>query len=157
MKEGRRMKVVHSLLVQEDQILLLFKPSRQKWFLPGGKAEFGENIIQTGCREFFEETGLELKNAELAAVTTVVVEQDSGPTEWMLYTVRGTDSAGCLMAENREGSLAWHSVSDIDSLPMFEGDRFIIQQVLKSRVPVVSTQFYTSSYELINIVSGHNE
>lgn len=157
MKEGRRMKVVHSLLVQEDQILLLFKPSRQKWFLPGGKTEFGENIIQTGCREFFEETGLELKNVELAAVTTVVVEQESGPIEWMLYTVRGTDSSGRLIAENREGSLAWHSISEIDSLPMFEGDRFIIKQVLKSRVPVVSTQFYTSSYELIKIVSGHNE
>ena len=54
------MRVVHSLLVQDDQILLLFKPSRQKWFLPGGKAEFGENIIHTGLREFYEETGLQL-------------------------------------------------------------------------------------------------
>lgn len=151
------MKVVHSLLVQDDQILLLFKPSRQKWFLPGGKAEFGENVIQTGCREFFEETGLELKNAELAAVTTVVVEEDDGSREWMLYTVKGTDSSGHLIIENREGSLAWHAIKDIDALPMFEGDRFIIKELLKSQVPVVSTQFYTPSYELIKIVSGKDE
>lgn len=151
------MKVVHSLLVQDDQILLLFKPSRQKWFLPGGKAEFGENVIQTGCREFFEETGLELKNAELAAVTTVVVEEDEGSREWMLYTVKGTDSSGHLIIENREGSLAWHTIKDIDALPMFEGDRFIIKELLKSNVPVVSTQFYTPSYELIKIVSGKGE
>lgn len=151
------MKVVHSLLVQDDQLLLLFKPSRQKWFLPGGKAEFGENVIQTGCREFFEETGLELKNAELAAVTTIVVEEDDGSREWMLYTVKGTESSGHLIIENREGSLAWHAIKDIDALPMFEGDRFIIKELLKSNVPVVSTQFYTPSYELIKIVSGNGE
>ena len=151
------MKVVHSLLVQDDQLLLLFKLSRQKWFLPGGKAEFGENVIQTGCREFFEETGLELKNAELAAVTTIVVEEDDVSREWMLYTVKGTESSGHLIIENREGSLAWHAIKDIDALPMFEGDRFIIKELLKSNVPVVSTQFYTLSYELIKIVSGNGE
>ncbi len=69
------MRVVNSLLVKDNQILLLFKPSRQKWFLPGGKAEFSENVIQTGCRELFEETGLQLHNAVLGAVTTIVVEE----------------------------------------------------------------------------------
>ena len=43
---------VDSLLVKDNQILLLFKPSRQKWFLPGGKAEFRENVIQTGVENF---------------------------------------------------------------------------------------------------------
>ena len=105
------MKVVHSLLVQDDQILLLFKPSRQKWFLPGGKAEFGENVIQTGCREFFEETGLELKNAELAAVTTVVVEEDEGSREWMLYTVKGTDSSGHLIIKRSPSNIGKASIS----------------------------------------------
>ena len=70
------MRVVHSLLVQDDQILLLFKPSRQKWLLPGGKAEFGENIIQTGLREFCEVSGLPLKHAKLGAITTFVVKEE---------------------------------------------------------------------------------
>ena len=151
------MRVVHSLLVQDDQILLLFKPSRQKWFLPGGKAEFGENIIQTGLREFYEETGLQLKHAKLGAITTVVVEEELEKKEWMLYTVKATDSTGELIEENREGSLAWHSLIEVDELPMFEGDRFIIKKLLESDLPIVSTQIYTPTYELIELIQNTDE
>lgn len=151
------MRVVHSLLVQDDQILLLFKPSRQKWFLPGGKAEFGENIIQTGLREFYEETGLQLKHAKLGAITTVVVEEELEKKEWMLYTIKATDSTGELIEENREGSLAWHSLKEVDELPMFEGDRFIIKKLLESDLPIVSTQIYTPTYELIELIQNTDE
>ena len=151
------MRVVHSLLVQDDQILLLFKPSRQKWFLPGGKAEFGENIIQTGLREFYEETGLQLKHAKLGAITTVVVEEELEKKEWMLYTVKATDSTGELIEENREGSLAWHSLKEVDELPMFEGDRFIIKKLLEADLPIVSTQIYTPTYELIELIQNTDE
>ena len=151
------MRVVHSLLVQDDQILLLFKPSRQKWFLPGGKAEFGENIIQTGLREFYEETGLQLKHAKLGAITTVVVEEELEKKEWMLYTVKATDSTGELIEENREGSLAWHSLKEVDELPLFEGDRFIIKKLLESDLPIVSTQIYTPTYELIELIQNTDE
>ena len=151
------MRVVHSLLVQDDQILILFKPSRQKWFLPGGKAEFGENIIQTGLREFYEETGLQLKHAKLGAITTVVVEEELEKKEWMLYTVKATDSTGELIEENREGSLAWHSLKEVDELPMFEGDRFIIKKLLESDLPIVSTQIYTPTYELIELIQNTDE
>ena len=151
------MRVVHSLLVQDDQILLLFKPSRQKWFLPGGKAEFGENIIQTGLREFYEETGLQLKHAKLGAITTVVVEEELEKKEWMLYTVKAKDSTGELIEENREGSLAWHSLKEVDELPMFEGDRFIIKKLLESDLPIVSTQIYTPTYELIELIQNTDE
>ncbi|MDB8574231.1 NUDIX domain-containing protein [Turicibacter sanguinis] len=151
------MRVVHSLLVQDDQILLLFKPSRQKWFLPGGKAEFGENIIQTGLREFYEETGLQLKHAKLGAITTVVVEEELEKKEWMLYTVKATDSTGELIEENREGSLAWYSLKEVDELPMFEGDRFIIKKLLESDLPIVSTQIYTPTYELIELIQNTDE
>ena len=151
------MRVVHSLLVQNDQILLLFKPSRQKWFLPGGKAELGEHIIQTGVREFYEETGLQLKHAKVGAITTVVVEEGLERKEWMLYTIKGTDSVGELIKENREGSLKWHSIQDIDELPMFEGDRFIIKSLLNTEQLLVSTQIYTPKYDLIKIIQAMDE
>lgn len=151
------MRVVHSLLVQNDQILLLFKPSRQKWFLPGGKAELGEHIIQTGLREFYEETGLQLKHAKVGAITTVVVKEGLERKEWMLYTIKGTDSVGELIKENREGSLKWHSIQDIDELPMFEGDRFIIKSLLNTEQLLVSTQVYTPKYDLIKIIQAMDE
>ena len=155
-KEGGLMRVVNSLLLKDNKILLLFKPSRKKWFLPGGKAEFSEHVIQTGCREFFEETGLQLQSAELGAVTTIVVEEESDQTEWMLYTIKGTHATGELNKENREGTLAWHEIGELDTLPMFEGDRLLIKHLINSNQPIVSTQFYTPSYDLIKVISSHN-
>lgn len=149
------MRVVNSLLIKNNQILLLFKPSRQKWFLPGGKAEFSENVIQTGCRELLEEAGLQMHNATLGAVTTIVVEEESTKSEWMLYTIKGTEATGKLNKENREGILSWHDINQIDELPMFEGDRFIIKHLINQNEPIVSTQFYTSSYELIKIITSY--
>lgn len=151
------MRVANSLLLKDDKVLLLYKPSRQKWFLPGGKAEFSENVMQTGCREFFEETGLQIQNVNLGAVTTVVVvESEDERSEWMLYTIKGTDATGHLNKENREGTLQWHDISEVETLPMFEGDRFIIKHLIKSDDTVVSTQFYTPSYDLIKIVSSYD-
>jgi len=145
------MRVVHALYKKDDKVLLLYKESRQKWFLPGGKSEFGENIIETGCREFLEETGLRLENAVLGAVTTIVINEKQ--QEWMLYTIKGMKASGKQVQETREGKLQMHSIEAIDTLPMFEGDRFIIKELLKNdfTMPVVSTQNYTPTYELINL------
>ena len=153
MKAGDEMRVVNALLVKDGKILLLFKESRQKWFLPGGKSEFGENVIQTGCREFLEETGLNLKNVKLGAVTTVVINELK--EEWLLCTVIATDACGHLIEENREGKLQLHPVSTLDQLPMFEGDRFVVKELLlrdHDSPPIISAQFYTPTYELEKIV-----
>ncbi|MGL4335597.1 MAG: NUDIX domain-containing protein [Turicibacter sp.] len=147
------MRVVNSLLLKDNQILLLFKPSRQKWFLPGGKAEFSENVIQTGCREFVEETGLLLLNATLGAVTTIVVDDELEKKEWMLYTIKSQGATGNLMYETREGILQWHHVDELETLPMFEGDRHIIKHLVKYDEPIVTTQFYTKDYDLIQLVT----
>ena len=149
------MQVVHSLFVEDENVLLLFKESRNKWFLPGGKSEFGENVIETGCREFLEETGLTLSHATLGAVTTIVINEIQ--KQWMLYTLIGTEAKGNLVKENREGKLQFHDISTIDHLPMFEGDRFIIKSLLDKEFSktIVTTQYYTPTYELLNLKISH--
>jgi len=130
----------------------MFKESRKKWFLPGGKSEFGENVIQTGCREFVEETGLTLRDVKLSAVSTIVI--DDLNEEWMLFTIKATEASGELIEESREGKLQFHPVTAIETLPMFEGDRFVVKQLLQNQntTPVVSTHFYTPTYDLKNLV-----
>ena len=89
-------------------------------------------------------------------MTTVVVEEESNQKEWMLYTIKGTDATGVLNKVNREGTLEWHDIDKIDELPMFEGDRFIIKHLISHNGPMVSTQFYTPSYDLIKIISSYD-
>ena len=89
-------------------------------------------------------------------MTTVVVEEAEGQKEWMLYTIKGTDADGSLQEVNREGILKWHDVGELDHLPMFEGDRFIIKHLIHHDEPIVSTQFYTSTYELIKVISSYD-
>lgn len=40
---------------------------------------------------------------------------------------------------------------------MFEGDRFIIKKLLESDLPIVSTQIYTPTYELIELIQNTDE
>ena len=145
------MRVVNSLLIENNQMLLLYKPSRNKWFLPGGKAEFGEDVVTTGCREFQEETGLTLHDATLQAVTTVVVEEDGNHREWLLFTLKSHLSSGKVLNSTHEGVLQWHSVEAVKTLEMFEGDRYIIEQLLAGDKHVITTQMYTKDYDLIEL------
>ena len=149
------MRVVNSLLLKDNKILLLHKPSRNKWFLPGGKAEFGEDIVTTGCREFVEETGLSLISAKLTAATTVVVKDNEETKEWLLFTLKATDATGELMPQTREGILRWHDAEAIETLAMFEGDRFIVKTLLEQDELISSTQVYTPSYELIELQTNN--
>lgn len=145
------MRVVNSLLVEDNQMLLLYKPSRNKWFLPGGKAEFGEDVVTTGCREFVEETGLSLEEASLKSVTTIVVLDELEQKEWLLFTLKSSQSTGELVNETREGTLKWHPIDAVKTLPMFEGDRYIINHLLESDEVICTSQTYTPTYELIKL------
>jgi 8-oxo-dGTP diphosphatase len=85
----------------KDDKILLGKRSNAigagTWGLPGGKLEFGEDIIECAKREVFEETGLKIKNIRPGSYTNnyfpkdethfvsidVVADYDSGEVKIM--------------------------------------------------------------------------
>jgi ADP-ribose pyrophosphatase YjhB (NUDIX family) len=59
-----------SLVITDDdgRVLLMKRADTGDWGLPGGFMEPGESFEETGRREAFEETGLEIGNLELLGV-----------------------------------------------------------------------------------------
>lgn len=72
---------------EEGKILLQERTDRNKWGLPGGCQELGENLRQTAVREAYEETGIELDSDELILIDTLSGEsrKNSYPNGDIVY------------------------------------------------------------------------
>lgn len=51
------------LLIKRDQ-----PPAQGLWSIPGGRQEPGESLVEACCREFEEETGLEVETKNIIAI-----------------------------------------------------------------------------------------
>jgi 8-oxo-dGTP pyrophosphatase MutT (NUDIX family) len=56
---------------KEGKILLQERTDRNKWGLPGGCQELGEDLRNTAIREAYEETGIKIKIEELQLIDTI--------------------------------------------------------------------------------------
>ena len=72
---------------EEGKILLQERTDRNKWGLPGGCQELGENLRQTAVREAYEETGIELDSNKLILIDTLSGEsrRNSYPNGDIVY------------------------------------------------------------------------
>ena len=72
---------------EKGQILLQERTDRNKWGLPGGCQELGENLRETAVREAYEETGIELDSDELILIDTLSGEsrKNSYPNGDIVY------------------------------------------------------------------------
>ena len=72
---------------EEGKILLQERTDRNKWGLPGGCQELGENMRQTAVREAYEETGIELDSNKLILIDTLSGEsrKNSYPNGDIVY------------------------------------------------------------------------
>ena len=72
---------------QYGQILLQERTDRNKWGLPGGCQDLGENLRITAVREAFEETGIALNSEDLILIDTLSGEsrKNSYPNGDIVY------------------------------------------------------------------------
>jgi len=92
-------------LVKNDKNELLFIERNQKWDLPKGRAERGENIETTSLREVEEETGVKNLSIEKFLQETYHIYKNKGKynlkiTYWYLMK---TDYSGVLKPQVEEG------------------------------------------------------
>ncbi|MBB5173450.1 8-oxo-dGTP diphosphatase [Texcoconibacillus texcoconensis] len=144
-------RVTNCMLVDEQHVLTLQKPSRGWWVVPGGKMEPGESVKESVVREFYEETGYTISSPQLRGVFTVVIEEDGEVIdEWMLFTFVASSYEGEMLSESPEGKLAWTSNDDVLDLPMAAGDYHILQHMLTKEGPLYGSFRYSSDYELLS-------
>lgn len=70
-----------------NEILLQERKDRNKWCLPGGCQELGENLRETAVREAYEETGIKINPNDLILIDTLSGEtrKNSYPNGDIVY------------------------------------------------------------------------
>jgi 8-oxo-dGTP diphosphatase len=119
--DGQRVLMIHRNARQDDQHL-------GKYNGLGGKMEAGEDIAACMRREIMEEAGIECLEMRLR-----------GTLNWPGFGKQGEDWLGFIFVidrytgtpfeSNTEGKLEWVPLSELDALPMWEGDRHFLPLV----------------------------
>lgn len=138
-------------------------PNEGKWLGIGGKIEEGETPDECNAREVLEETGLLLGSAHFHGVirfraTTYEDEDmylyssdDFAPADEeaasVFYETGAYEPPAC-----SEGELAWIPAESLLSLPMWEGDRAFVGELLDGKDKIDMTLHYEG--EECTIISG---
>ena len=98
--------------------------NKDKWIGIGGKLEAGESPFDCVRREVYEEVGLTLLCPEYRGIITFV--SDLYGTEYM-HLFYCNDYEGEIKSECDEGVPKFVKKSDIEGLPIWEGDKIFLR------------------------------
>lgn len=132
-------------------------PNEGKWLGIGGKMEEGESPDACNAREVLEETGLKLGSAFFHGV--IEFRADKYEDEDM-YLYSSSDfepedeEAARVFADSgeydppacSEGELAWVPREELLSLPMWEGDRAFLSEILAGAREISMRLSYTGEH-----------
>lgn len=124
--------IVNCLAIVDGQIVMLQKPRRGWWVLPGGKVDVAETWPEAAAREMQEETGLTVGGLELFGVHRLRITGDDGHIkERTIAQFSAREIAGDLLSHCKEGILDRVSLDKWDQRPMDLGDKIMIQHSLE--------------------------
>lgn len=121
--------------------------NRDKWVGIGGKFEAGESPEECNSREALEETGLTLHSQRYCGIVTFV--SDKWGTEYM-HLFHSTDFSGEIK-DCDEGNLEWVKISDIYSLPLWQGDKIFLH-LIERKAPFFSLKLVYESENLTDAI-----
>jgi len=134
-------------LERDDHYLMLHRVSKPndvnagKWIGIGGKFEAGEAPEDCMIRETFEETGFRLMSCRFRGIITFIYA-DKDPEYIFTYTssdfsagdnISGTVDEQMPVPSCDEGVFRWVPKSEIFSLELWEGDRYLLEYLIRDR------------------------
>lgn len=142
-------------LFQEDNCLLLHRNKKKedqnqgKWVGIGGKLEENESPHEGILREFQEETGLTLVDYRYRGHITFCSDCWEGEFIHLFSAHKATGQLGPC----DEGTLAWQPISDLFTLPRWEGDDIFLKRLLQE-TPFFSLKL---SYQGDNLIQAKED
>ena len=114
-----------------------------KWIGVGGKFERGESPEECLIREVREETGFRLTGSLFRGILTFIYD-NKDPEYIFVYTSTSFETSGAAMPEAPEmpempvpacdeGVFRWVPKQEVMGLELWEGDRYMIEYLLKER------------------------
>jgi 8-oxo-dGTP diphosphatase len=136
--------IVNCLIPYHNGFVMLQKPRRGWWVLPGGKVESGELWHTAAKREAQEETGLLIGSVRLRGIYTLDIYGEDGTRslQRLIAQFVAEDVRGLLLPEMREGKLAVKTPLDLDILPMDGGDRMMVKHTISAEERQSGTIFF---------------
>ena len=119
-------------LFKKDEVLLLYRNKKKndinkhKYIGVGGHVEIDETPSEAAIREVEEETGLKVKKLDRRAI--VYFNYDGVVEEMHVFTSKKFTGK---IIECDEGELSWQKVADLGRIPMWEGDKYFLEPILK--------------------------
>lgn len=144
-------RVTNCILIHDEQVLLIKKPRRGWYAIPGGKMEQGETILESVEREFKEETDLNIHSPKLSGVFTFsIFSHHELVQEWMMFTFISHAYNGVMTSNSDEGELKWIPLREIPHLSMAAGDIEIFKRILTKPNILYGSFSYTEDYQLLD-------
>lgn len=123
--------IVACIIVNEQNEVLMMQEAKKscagKWYLPAGRMEKGETIVQAAEREVLEETGMEVK------ITTLLAVESAGGS-WVRFVLTGKIIGGELKTPARadKESLQAKWIDDLNSLSLRATDIMTIVDIARA-------------------------
>ncbi|WP_212005601.1 NUDIX domain-containing protein [Chitinophaga sp. HK235] len=114
------MKIIDKLAwieIKNKSILSTKSLGKQKYYIPGGKREHGENDEQALCREILEELSVELEAKTLKFIGTFEAQADSHPDGvYVKMTCYTANYKGALKECSEIENFKWLKYSDKEKI-----------------------------------------
>ena len=125
-------------LVRGDRLLLVRRgraPSLGRYAFPGGRVEPGETAEKAARRELFEETGLVAGTLTLHREYLIGGEAHDKPVSFRLQVFAGLYEGGEPTAGDDADEAGWHSLADMERLPVIESVLEVARELLSDAAP----------------------
>ncbi len=115
-------EVVGCYMEHEGEILLLHRNNEKseggKWGVPGGKVDAGETLSGALVREILEETGIEVREAELSYLQPISVRHPRHDITYHIFSTKLAERPDVVLQPREHQAYAWSTPQNALKFPL---------------------------------------